>query len=452
MPIDLKIPESVAQSSTEARPDASEVNGALERILSSQPFRTSKQCQALLRYIVNHSLGGDDTGLRERVVGVEVFGRSVDYDTSEDPVVRMRAADVRKRLAQFYQSAESAGSPVHIELKPGSYRASFRYEPPPIKEMPTADSAGEPTAVLLPVGDASLQSPAMPVFKAAAKLDGRWGRRWRWPVLLAGGLLLLLAGTGVFLWRADVGHAATPQQRFWEPLTRGDRPVLLYLGANVAYVLRPEFLERYQHEHGLAYNGPEFFPDLPKGGSVRNEDLLQEKNTFVTVGDLAASAQLITLMSGWSKPFLLRSAEDVSMGELRNTPTVLVGGFNNRWTLETMSDLPFGFRDGRRIQSRSDPAQGWSIPPDHRDGNTEDFALISRVLHSNTGGPVLAIGGVGSFGTQAAAEFVASAEQMNALLRTAPAGWETKNMQAVLRIKVVGYAPVAVEVVATIYW
>jgi hypothetical protein len=452
MQTDLKVPESAAQSSTEVHPAAAEVNEALERILSSQPFRTSKQCQALLRYIVNHSLGGDDTGLRERVVGVEVFGRLVDYDTSEDPVVRMRAADVRKRLAQYYQSAEYDGSPVHIELKPGSYRASFRYEPTH-KEMSLADSVREPTAVLLPVGDPSSRSSAMPVFEAAARPGQGWGRgwRWRWSVLLAG-VLLLFAGVGFFLWRAEVGHAATVQQRFWEPLTRGDRPVLLYLGSNVAYVLRPEFLERYQHEHGLDYNGPEFFPDLPKGGSVRNEDLLQEKNTFVTVGDLAASAQLITLMSGWSKPFLLRSAEDVSMGELRNTPTVLVGGFNNRWTLQTMSDLPFGFRDGRRIQSRTDPAQGWSIPPDRRDGNTEDFALISRVLHSNTGGPVLAIGGVGSFGTQAAAEFVASAEQMNALLRTAPAGWETKNMQAVLRIKVVGYAPVAVEVVATIYW
>ena len=74
---------------------------------------------------------------------------------------------------------------------------------------------------------------------------------------------------------------------------------------------------------------------------------LPQKNTFVTVGDLAASAQLVSLMSRWSIPFLLRSAEDVSMGDLRSTPTVLIGGFNNRWTLETMNDLPFAFRDGR---------------------------------------------------------------------------------------------------------
>jgi hypothetical protein len=44
-------------------------------------------------------------------------------------------------------------------------------------------------------------------------------------------------------------------------------------------------------------------------------------------------------------------------------------------------------------------------------------------LHSNTGGPVLSIGGIGSFGTQAAAEFVSNPEKMNDLLKSAPPQW-----------------------------
>ena len=51
--------------------------------------------------MVEHSLSGQEGDLRERVLGVEVFGRASKYDTAEDPVVRVRAADVRKRLAQF---------------------------------------------------------------------------------------------------------------------------------------------------------------------------------------------------------------------------------------------------------------------------------------------------------------------------------------------------------------
>jgi hypothetical protein len=65
---------------------------------------------------------------------------------------------------------------------------------------------------------------------------------------------------------------------------------------------------------------------------------------------------------------------------------------------------------------------------------------------------VIVLGGIGSFGTRTASEFASSPEKMRALLKSAPVGWEGKNMQAVLRIKVVGFQPVAVDIVATSYW
>jgi hypothetical protein len=119
----------------------SDVRATLDLILESQPFRTSKQCQNLLRYIVEHSLLGDENGLRERILGMEVFGRAADYDTSDDPVVRMRAGDVRKRLAQFYQSGNNNSSAIHIDLKPEYYRATFvikvrKKKPWPSRQLP----------------------------------------------------------------------------------------------------------------------------------------------------------------------------------------------------------------------------------------------------------------------------------------------------------------------------
>src|SRR5271154_2212369 len=80
------------------------VRTALQEMVSSAPFRTSPQCQDLLRYIVLHSLSGEDESLRERIVGVDVFRRLPDYDQAADPVVRIRAADVRKRIALYYDS------------------------------------------------------------------------------------------------------------------------------------------------------------------------------------------------------------------------------------------------------------------------------------------------------------------------------------------------------------
>ncbi|WP_221313201.1 hypothetical protein [Granulicella aggregans] len=462
------ISENLSPTPVRLRPSDAEVRATLHLILQSQPFRTSRQCQDLLRYIVKHSLHGDDASLRERILGIEVFGRASDYDTSEDPVVRMRAADVRKRLAQFYQAIEPSlkGHPnleteiVRIELKPGSYRVTFHYEHP-VKD----DSASKPILVSPPAGEsASQDSPvhaAMAALKAPQFLDQDASfpsrldrpsapRRPKIYAAIAIAVVLCLLAFGG--WKAWMVRPGTLQQRFWAPLTRSGQPVLLYVGSNAVYRFTPEYLARYRQEHGIKHNGPEFFVDLPKGGTLQADDLKPVKDCFVSVADLAAVTQVVSLMKGWDRPYNLRSAADITIGDIRNIPAVLVGGFNDTWALDATNDLPFSFQDGISIRSRADPARSWTNGGRNDLPVTEDFALISRLQHSNTGGPVLTIGGIGSYGTQAAAEFVTSPDRMNDLLKSAPSGWEAKNMQAVLRIKVVGFAPVAVDVVATSYW
>ena len=102
------------------------VRSAVESVVSSDAFAASKRCQDFLRLIVRHALAGELDDLRERMIGVEMFGRPVDYDTSNDAVVRVRATEVRKRLAQYY--AQVAQTPdVRIELPPGSYVPEFHW-------------------------------------------------------------------------------------------------------------------------------------------------------------------------------------------------------------------------------------------------------------------------------------------------------------------------------------
>ena len=102
---------------------AASVRSALELVISSDAFAGSKQCQDFLRLVVERALAGEVDTLSERMIGVELFGRPADYDTSNDGVVRVRAAEVRKRLAQYYREATS--TPVHIELPLGSYAPEF---------------------------------------------------------------------------------------------------------------------------------------------------------------------------------------------------------------------------------------------------------------------------------------------------------------------------------------
>ena len=102
------------------------VRSTLELVISSDGFAGSKQCQDFLRLLVERALAGEVETLSERMVGVELFGRPADYDISNDSIVRVRATEVRKRLAQYYR--ETALSPiVRIELPSGSYVPEFHW-------------------------------------------------------------------------------------------------------------------------------------------------------------------------------------------------------------------------------------------------------------------------------------------------------------------------------------
>src|SRR5205085_9374274 len=97
----------------------------LERVLASHEFRSSKRSQDFLRYVTENTLGGHADMLKERTIGIEVFGRSTSYEPSDDATVRVKAGEVRKRLGIYY-TGEGAHDTVRIELPPGTYVPEFR--------------------------------------------------------------------------------------------------------------------------------------------------------------------------------------------------------------------------------------------------------------------------------------------------------------------------------------
>src|SRR6516164_8145469 len=73
------------------------ISEELERILNDPIFSGSKRCVDLLRSLTEHVLAGNYDSLKERSLGVEVFGRDATYDTAADPIVRRFANEIRKR-------------------------------------------------------------------------------------------------------------------------------------------------------------------------------------------------------------------------------------------------------------------------------------------------------------------------------------------------------------------
>ena len=72
----------------------------LAQITEGPAFKGSQRSAQFLEYIVHQSALGNIDGLKERVIGMELFGRLPSYDTGEDAIVRVTATDVRKRLLQ----------------------------------------------------------------------------------------------------------------------------------------------------------------------------------------------------------------------------------------------------------------------------------------------------------------------------------------------------------------
>src|SRR5258708_37166737 len=81
----------------------SELLEQLERIVRSKHFRNSKRYPTFLRFVVEQTLAGKTESLKERTLGGDVFARLSHYDTNEDPIVRVTAGGIRKRLPPDYQ-------------------------------------------------------------------------------------------------------------------------------------------------------------------------------------------------------------------------------------------------------------------------------------------------------------------------------------------------------------
>jgi len=115
---------SEAKLSQVTEGQAAAVREQLRHILQSQSFAGSKRCQEFLDFVVEHALRGDADALKERTIGAKLFGRPIDYETSSDPIVRVKANDVRRRLTR-YNLEVGGGVPVRITMPPGSYIPDF---------------------------------------------------------------------------------------------------------------------------------------------------------------------------------------------------------------------------------------------------------------------------------------------------------------------------------------
>jgi hypothetical protein len=384
--------------------DQAEIRGALHRVLQSQGFRASRRSQDFLRYVVERTLDGHAESLKERTIGSDVFGRSATYDPSDDATVRVKAGEVRKRLGLYY-ATEGQHEEVRIELPAGTYVPEFNR-----KEPPVVATESKPA-------DVTLATPHAPP-------------RTRRVLLLLPVLLVVAVAAGVWI---KLRVPETVVDQFWAPVLRGSAPLLL----STAYV----------PVYGV---DPKMAPERP----TRFEDFVLLNDQFVGGGDLMAVARISAMLNRTHHPYRVKIGSDVSFQDLRTGPTALIGYSYTRWR-DISKELRFFIdaeRRPRMVTDNGKPTQ-WALPDLPADRHTnEDYAIVTRVFHPDTQAMLLEVAGITQYGTESAADLITTPEYLAEALHNAPKGWQNKNLQLVLHVKVISGTPASPKVVATYFW
>ena len=180
------------------------VRDHLKEVVASRAFAGSKRAQDFLQLIVEHALAGRLDSLRERMIGAEMFGRPIDYDTANDAVVRVKATEVRKKLAQYYQESGKKTT-VRIELPIGSYVPKFQWESLETS-APLSAEAGLPVFTEGTTAQATLGERSKTEISGALGLPeekSRRGSRVLVSVLLGLGLIAIIGYVSFKGWSTD---------------------------------------------------------------------------------------------------------------------------------------------------------------------------------------------------------------------------------------------------------
>jgi hypothetical protein len=417
-------------------PKPEEISRQLKNILASPAFHGSRRCQQFLEYVVEKSLAGEGGFLKERMIAIDVFGRPPQTDLGEDTIVRVGAREVRKRLAQYYVTPDGLAAEIRVDLPSGSYAPDFKYVTPAPEEIPVPPAAPVPVVV-------EHRTP--------------WWKPKRWPLYLGAALVAAIAIVVAVRWYAPTPNTAE-FSKFWQPVFMSDEPLLIAVAHPIVYHPSGRAIrlsEANQPPQDPVVQRPIQVPPNQLNGS----DFVPVFNQYVGFGDMVAANEVSAMLAHKNRSARIRMANTINFADLRKAQTLLIGAVTNHWTMELQQAWRYRFNwtPGTRtviVDAKAAPSapQEWSIPASDDGSTLDDYVLVCRIHSGFTGGLVMVGAGLKQFGTEAAGRLLTDQEQLGAILRKLPAGWENKNVQLVLHARVIGNTPAQPEVVGSYVW
>ena len=406
-----------------------EQHAQIEKLLVSRSLHGSDSLCKLLRYLANHSSRNPGVAPKEYQIATEVFGRREDFDPHLDSLVRVQAARLRTKLAEYYAS-EGASDAVVVELPKGSYALTYH------DRLPSAASTSD--RVVAPVG-------------AAAPPTTTARQSYGWVIALVALSMLIAAFLAValdrlLLRRGSDSHVladnavAPPIRTFWTGFLAGhEQPWVIF--SNAPFVGRPDTGMRY-------YDGK-------RDGKATTLD------HYTGVGEVLAVHALDNVFGQLKEQLRVKRGSLFSLDDAKSNDLIFIGSPSENLTLlEIPTTKEFGFRKmtccsrvGNVEIVNFHPATGEPneyLASPSNEVLTEDYAVIALVPGLEAGYSVLILAGTTTIGTQAAVEYVSQQNSLDELLKGLGVSTPTqlKPFEAVIHVKVVRGVPVSADLVA----
>ena len=383
----------------------------VERVAGSSSFRKAQRLREMLLYLTDRVLRSPGAAIHEQEIGQAVFGRSPDYDTSQDSLVRVHASNLRRRLAEYF-SGEGAAEPIVLDLPPGSYAPVFRKRPV-VLEQPL---------------------PEPP-------------RRYRIAIIALAAAVVVLGILCAWLLqdRARLSRASLPAgmgplvTRFWAQAHAGDNtPLVVLSDANMTLYQdllgRRLSLQEYRGWHGISAGGQRL--ESPLASKTAGWAL---SHFFVPFNEVQAfnRIELAGLAVGVSPE--VRFARLVTSDELASGSVVLLGnGRINPWVTayDDRRQFRFGFvanpSSNKAYIENVSPAPG-EQPEYVVDWQKTSYCVVAFLPNRNRTGNAVILEGAETGVTGAGAEFLTDETWMEELWqRLSPAGDEFPYFEVLL--------------------
>jgi hypothetical protein len=430
-----------------------QVRRQMNRLLETSHFKNSRRYPALFRFIVEETLEGRGEFLKERLLGVRVFNRPPDYDTADDPIVRVTIAEIRKRIAQYYHE-EAHETEMRIELLPGNYEPEFhpsRARPAASPEAPAvSDLKASDAGIVTSEAEAPPQDAAGTPALIEKPRDSSVSRLKDYGIAAAA--LLVIAAASAVIWQWSRPSAV---DQFWKPVLASRRTVIFCLPADAAG-------SKVAEAAGIISSAPtgsqsHVNPPATQGDSPTFLDHETEGENVV-FSDVLAMQKISNWLASQGTDSILRLNVLTTLDDLQQGPTVLIGGLDNNWTLRAVSRLRYRFSGTDQqqywiVDSKNPNKKDWLVDLEKRYSAVQrDYALVARFHDESTRQVQVVVAGIGMSGTASAGKFLVDPNLLKELRRRVGPGFKDHDFEAVLGLDVVNGVGGSPRILAVEVW